>query len=79
MVLLKVGKMSKGQPGPQAAQSVFAGAKGGSSLGSGGGVDVWGPRGPCENAESRSFEKFKIQEQGRQLSQKDACCTNVKS
>lgn len=46
--------MSKGQPGPEAAQPVFAGAKGGSSLGRGGGEECLGgaPRGPCENAEA---------------------------
>lgn len=34
--------MSRGQPGPQAAQPVYAGAKGGSSLGSRGGVERLG-------------------------------------
>lgn len=36
--------MSKGQPGPEAAQPVFAGAKGGSSLGRGGGEECLGGR-----------------------------------
>lgn len=42
MVFLKVGKMSRGQPGPRAAQPVFAGTKGGSRLGSRGGVECLG-------------------------------------